>query len=133
VVCGDPFRYRDYVQRSRGELSCAKPSCVRFQNAWISDRSLCYLASGRPVVVEHTGPSDVLDAGAGLLRFSSVPEAVAAIAEVEARYEHHRRAARELVEAHFDATEVLGRLLDHVCGAAGPPVDVPPGSLEGAR
>jgi hypothetical protein len=59
-VASTPWDYQRYVQRSRGEFSCVKPSCVRLQNAWISDRTLCYLASGRPAVVEHTGPSRFL-------------------------------------------------------------------------
>jgi len=53
LVAGSPQAYRDYIRRSRGEFSCAKPSCMRFQNAWVSDRTLCYLASGRPVVARH--------------------------------------------------------------------------------
>src|SRR5207248_94470 len=50
AVAGSPDAYRSYVQRSRGEFSCAKASCMQFQNAWVSDRTLCYLASGKPVV-----------------------------------------------------------------------------------
>lgn len=113
-VAGDPDRYRAYVRGSRGEFSCVKPSCRLFANAWISDRTLCYLASGRPAVVEHTGPSEVLDGGAGLLRFSTPQGAVEAVAEVERRYRHHRGAARELVETHFAADVVLPALLDEV-------------------
>jgi hypothetical protein len=56
-VAGSPEEYRAYVQGSRGEFGSAKASCMKFQNAWISDRSLCYLASGKPVVVQHTGPA----------------------------------------------------------------------------
>src|SRR5262245_38972779 len=55
-VASNPDTYRAYIRNSRGEFSCVKPSYVRLQTAWISDRSLCYLASGRPVVVQHTGP-----------------------------------------------------------------------------
>ena len=63
-VAGTPEDYRQYVQNSRGEFSCAKPSCMKFQNAWVSDRSLCYLASGKPVIVQNTGPSDFLPCSA---------------------------------------------------------------------
>src|SRR5205807_844863 len=59
-VAGSPESYREYVQASRGEFSCAKPSCMQLENAWVSDRSLCYLASGRPVVLQNTGPSSFL-------------------------------------------------------------------------
>ena len=119
-VSGDPFSYRSYIQGSAGEFSCAKPSCARFQNAWISDRTLCYLASGRPAIVEHTGPSAILDVDAGLRRFASLPEAVEALAEVRADYDRHRDAARALVEAHFDSAIVLSDLLGLVAAS---PVD----------
>ncbi len=114
VAARDVFTYRDYVAGSRGEFSCVKPSCVWFQNAWISDRTLCYLASGRPAVVEHTGPSELFDGDAGLLRFSSIDEAVAALADAEVNYQRHRDAARALVEQHFDGRIVLGGLLDEL-------------------
>jgi hypothetical protein len=57
LVAGSPDAYRRYIRRSRGEFACAKRSCMEFQNAWVSDRTLCYLASGKPAVVQHTGPS----------------------------------------------------------------------------
>jgi glycosyltransferase involved in cell wall biosynthesis len=111
-VAGSPERYRDYIRGSRGEFSCAKASCIRFQNAWVSDRTLCYLASGRPVVVQDTGPSRVLPDGEGMFRFSTLEQAAAALAAVNADYARHRRAARALVEAHFDAKRVAARLVE---------------------
>jgi hypothetical protein len=74
-VCRTPSDYQKYIQNSRGEYSCAKPSCVRLQTAWISDRTLCYLASGKPAVVQHTGPSRFLPDADGLLRFRNFEEA----------------------------------------------------------
>ncbi len=111
-VARTPSSYQRYIHQSRGEFSCAKPSCMRFQNAWISDRTLCYLASGRPAVVQDTGPSAVLPSGEGLFRFSSVDEAVAALEEVNAAYEYHSRAARTLVEEHFDVRSVVTKILE---------------------
>jgi len=111
-VAGSPEAYQAYVQRSRAEFSCAKPSCARLQGAWISDRTLCYLASGKPVVVEDTGPSGYLPSGEGMFRFSTPEEAAAAIAAVNADYERHCRAARALAEEHFDAAKVAARLLE---------------------
>jgi hypothetical protein len=107
-----PDDYRRYVRESRGEFSCVKPSCLRFRNAWISNRTLSYLASGKPAVVQDTGPSEILPSGEGLFRFSTVDEAAAAIAEVNANYERHSRAARELVEETFDATASVRSILD---------------------
>lgn len=111
-VAGSPELYADYVRRSRGELSCVKPSCVHFGNAWISDRTLCYLASGKPAVVQDTGLSSLLPAGEGMFRFSSVEEAAEALACVNRDYERHCRAAREIAEAHFDSKRVLAGILD---------------------
>lgn len=111
-VAATPQAYREYVRRSRGEFSCAKPSCMRFRNAWVSDRTICYLASGRPVVVQHTGPSAFLPDGEGMFRFSTLAEAADALATVEGAYARHRRAARELAEAHFDAQTVLAGMLE---------------------
>ena len=76
-VIAAPWSYQSYVQNSRGEFSCVKPSCTRLQNAWISDRTLCYLASGKPAVVQHTGESRFLPDAAGLFRFRDLDEAVA--------------------------------------------------------
>lgn len=111
-AAGSPERYRQYIRASHAEFSCVKPSCIHFQNAWISDRTLCYLASGRPAVVEDTGPSAFLPNGEGLLRFHDLEEAVAAVERVDAEYERQCQAARALAESHFDARKVLAGLLD---------------------
>jgi hypothetical protein len=111
-VAGDPVRYRGYIRSSRGEFSCVKPSCLLFNNGWVSDRTLCYLASGKPAVVQDTGPNPLLPRDEGMFRFSTLDEAAAAVAAVNARYEHHARAAREIVESHFDARDVVARMLD---------------------
>lgn len=111
-VAGSPEAYQGYIQGSRGEFSCAKPAYVLLRNAWLSDRTACYLASGKPAVVQDTGPSSYLPDGLGLLKFSSPDEAVAALTEVEADYARHCRAAREIAEAYLSATDVVARLLD---------------------
>jgi hypothetical protein len=111
-VSSTPEAYRSYIQRSRGEISCVKPSCVKLQNGWISDRSLCYLASGKPVVVQRTGPSSSLPSGEGILRFSTPAEAAEALATVNANYERHCRSAREIAETHFDARRTVRRILE---------------------
>jgi hypothetical protein len=115
-VAGSPQAYRDYIRRSRGEFSCAKPSCMYFQNAWVSDRTLCYLASGRPVVVQDTGPSALLPNGEGMFRFSTPEEAAAALAAMNTDYARHCRAARELAESVFDSAKVAARILEVAAG-----------------
>ncbi len=111
-VAGSPQDYQRYIRESRGEFSCAKASCMLFQNAWISDRTLCYLATGRPAVVENTGPSSILPSGLGLFRFSTLEEAAAALNEVSSNYPLHARAARELAEL-FDARRVAETIINH--------------------
>jgi glycosyltransferase involved in cell wall biosynthesis len=116
-VARTPDRYRDYIQASRGEFGCAKPSCIQFQNAWVSDRTLCYLASGKPVVVQDTGPSSFLPNGEGMFRFSTLEEAAGALAAIEANYERHCRAARAIAEAFFDSDSVLSDMLNRIDAA----------------
>jgi phosphotransferase family enzyme len=120
-VSSTPEQYRAYVHGSRGEFSCAKPAYVTLDTAWVSDRTLCYLASGRPAVVQHTGPSRLLPDADGLFRFRNIDDAVNALAAAEADYERHCRQARALAEEHFDArrvvASVLERALDRVAGA----------------
>ena len=111
-VARSPQLYADYIRGSRGEFSCAKPSYVHFQTAWISDRTLCYLASGKPVVLQDTGPSAFLPDGEGMFRFSSLEGAAEALAQVNQDYERHCRAAREIAEAFFDSKRVLATILD---------------------
>jgi hypothetical protein len=110
-VTATPEVYRTYIQRSRGEFSAAKPSCIRFQNAWVSDRTVCYLASGRPAVVQDTGPSAFLPNGEGMFRFTTLAEAAAALEAVNADYERQCGAARALAETHFDSRKVVERIL----------------------
>ena len=107
-----PEQYRTYLQQSRGEFSCAKRSCMRLQNAWISERTLCYLATGKPAIVQHTGPSRFLPDNEGLLRFRSLEEAASLLDLAESDYERHSLAARALAEEYFDAQKVAARVLE---------------------
>jgi hypothetical protein len=111
-VTSTPQDYQRYIQSSLGEFSCVKPSCVRLQNAWISDRTLCYLASGKPAVVQNTGPSRFLPDRAGLFRFRDIKDAARCLERVMADYEQQCKAARALAEEHFDARKVIRRLLE---------------------
>ena len=111
AVASTPWDYQRYIQHSRGEFSCAKPSCILLQNAWISDRTLCYLASGKPAVVQHTGPSRFLPDAAGLFRFRDVKEAVHYLEMATADYERQCQLARALTEEYFDAQKVVAGVL----------------------
>ncbi len=113
-VAGSPESYREYVASSRGEFSCAKPSCVLLKNAWVSDRTLCYLASGKPAVVQHTGRSEYLPEREGMFRVRDLAEAADALETAAADYERHGRAARQLAETYFDAAANARRVLEDV-------------------
>ena len=116
VVCPDLESYRYYVESSKAEWSVAKNGYVVGQPGWFSCRSACYLAAGRPVVVQDTGFSAVLPVGEGLMSFTTVEEAVAAIRHVEANYTRHAKAARAIAEAYFDSDKVLTRLITEALG-----------------
>jgi len=111
----DVDAYREYISRSRGEFTVAKDIYVRPRTGWFSDRTVCYLAAGRPVVTQRTGFEKFIPTGAGLLGFDTPDEAVDAIGEINADYPRHARAAREIAVEYFDAV----KLLDEVAVAAG--------------
>jgi hypothetical protein len=106
--------YRDYVRASAGEFSVAKEQYVALRSGWFSDRSACYLAAGRPVIVQDTGFGRALPTGEGVLPFSSFAEAVAAFESVLADYARHCEAARAIAAEDLRAETVLGKLLDYV-------------------
>jgi hypothetical protein len=107
-----PLEFRDYVQGSGAEFSVAQGLYVETNSGWFSDRTVRYLASGRPVLVQDTGFSRYLPAGDGLLAFDDLEGAVAGARRIASDYEHHRRAARAIAEAHFDSDTVLSRFLE---------------------
>lgn len=111
VAVGDPDRYRRFVRSSWAELGVAKSGYVEGATGWVSDRTACYLAAGRPAIVQDTGLGAALPTGGGLVTFDDVDGAVAAIDAVAARYDDHRRAARRIAEEHLDARSVLASLL----------------------
>jgi hypothetical protein len=113
-VASTPQLYRELVAGSKAELCVAKSGYVDSRCGWFSDRSACYLASGRPVVAQDTGFGDAIPAGEGLLGFSTLEQAAEAVEEVEAHYERHRLAARELAQEHLDARKVLSELLQRL-------------------
>ena len=111
-VAGDPLAFRSYVQASAAELSVAHPVYVETASGWISDRTVRYLASGRPALVQDTGIGDRYPVGEGLLTFRTPDEALAGAEAIAADHRGHSRAARALAEAHFDSDRVLGRFLE---------------------
>ena len=111
TVVRTPEQYRGYVQTSRGEFSCAKPAYVKARSGWVSDRTICYLASGRPAVVQDTGAAVHLPATPGLQFYRTLDEAAAALERVESDYARAAREARDLAESTFSTAAVLPHLL----------------------
>ena len=108
----DYWLYRDYIRRSKGEFTVAKDQYIRLNTGWFSDRSACYLAAGRPVIIQETGFTKIYGGKAGLLSFRSLSEIVDAVKIINADYAKHSRAARTLAREFFEAENVLKSILD---------------------
>ena len=113
-VAGTPSSYQAFIRASKAEFGFAKTGYTASRCGWFSDRSICYLASGRPVLAQDTGFANALPTGRGLLTFSTIPDVLDAIDSLNENYEDHARAARALAEEHFDSDRVLGRLLSRL-------------------
>jgi hypothetical protein len=112
TVAGSPAAYQHYIAASRAEFGCPKPIHRALRTGWFSDRSACYLATGRPVLFEDTGIGERLPTGRGLLLFHDIEEAAQAVAAVDADWVTHARAAREIAERHLDGRQVLTAMLE---------------------
>ena len=118
LVAGTPSAYQQFVAGSKAELGIAKSGYVESRCGWFSDRSVCYLASGRPVVAQDTGFGRFLPVGAGVLAFATMEEALAAIEELNLNYGVHADASRALAGEVFDSQKVLPTMLERI-GASG--------------
>jgi hypothetical protein len=105
------WSYRSFIQESRAEFGVAKHGYVQMRGGWFSDRSVCFLASGRPVLVQDTGLGDWLPVGDGIVTFRDPEEALCGVEAINADYERHSRKARQLAEELFAVDRVLPRLL----------------------
>jgi hypothetical protein len=117
AAAGTPSAYREFVQSSWAEFGLAKLGYLEAGNGWFSDRSVCYLASGRPVVAQDTGFGSWLPCGEGVLAFCDGRDVAAAVESLRTDYPRHRRAAREIAEEVFRADRVLVPLLDRLAEA----------------
>jgi glycosyltransferase involved in cell wall biosynthesis len=111
-VAHTPAGYQRFVRGSKAEFGIAKSGYVAARCGWFSDRSACYLASGRPVIAQETGFSPFLPVGAGLFAFETIDDVLAATEALKGDYDRHSRGARAVAEEYFDSDRVLGRLLD---------------------
>jgi hypothetical protein len=114
-VSRTPAEYREFVHGSKAEFGVAKHTYVANRSGWFSDRTECYLAAGRPALVQDTGWSAHLPAGEGLLGFVTLNDAIAGIDAINSDYDRHARRASEIAREHFDAAVVLPKLLETAC------------------
>ena len=117
AVTRDPWTYQDYLSQSRGEFGVAKQGYVVSKSGWFSERTACYLASGRPAIVEDTGFSRIFPCGLGLLPFHDMDSAIHAIDHLQSKYRDHCEAACQLAKEYFDSTIVLTSLLERAFSA----------------
>ena len=109
----DILPYRDYILNSYGEFTVAKDQYTRLRSGWFSDRSVCYLAAGRPVITQETGFSNFLPTGRGLFAFRTMEDILEAIQEINADYDQHSKAALEVAHEYFAAERVLAGMMEH--------------------
>jgi len=114
AVSRDIDVYHDYICGSRGEFTVSKDVVTRTRSGWFSDRTVCYLAAGKPVVTQETAFSKYIPTGRGLFAFSTAEEALAALDAINREYTTHARAAREIAREYFDSRKVLAKMLQDV-------------------
>ncbi len=108
----EPSDYRDYIRTSSGEFTVAKDQNIRLRSGWFSDRSVCYLAAGRPVVSQDTAFGKFVPTGEGLFSFANMEEIVQAVDAIQSDYKKQSRAAKEIAREYFSTDKVLGKVLD---------------------
>ena len=108
--------YKNHIYRSRGEFSVCKNVFVALRTGWFSDRSAAFLASGRPVILQDTGFSEVLPTGEGLFGFRCTEDALASIDAVESDYVRHSLKAREIAQEYLAADKIMAGLIDTALG-----------------
>src|SRR5262249_53108487 len=113
-VASTPARYQQFIQGSKAEFGIAKSGYVTARCGWFSDRSVCYLASGRPVIAQDTSFDRFLPTGAGLFSFTTAEDVLVAVENLNQDYVRQSRAARAIAEEFFDSDRVLTRLLTRI-------------------
>ena len=114
VSLAEPNAYREYIRTSRGEFTVAKDQNIRLRSGWFSDRSACYLAAHRPVIMQDTGFGKILPTGTGLFAFTTEQEALEAIDTVAQDYVRQSAAARDIAQEFFAAERVLGDMFRRI-------------------
>ena len=113
-VCKSVSSYLRFIAQSRGEIGIAKEGYVVSRTGWMSDRSVVYLALGRPVVFQDTGWTKAMAPAPGMLIFHDVEDCARAISTIENEYDTHSRAAQSLADTTFSPQQVLRPLLEKI-------------------
>lgn len=113
-VAGDADSFRRYIEESGAEFSVAQGIYVDTNSGWFSDRTVRYLASGKPALVQETGFSRHIPTGLGLISFRTLDEALAGAEAITSDYDRHCQSARQIAEEYFDSDKVLGRMMEEV-------------------
>ena len=111
LVANTPSRYAEFIRGSKAEFGIAKSGYVHSRCGWFSDRSVCYLASGRPVIAQDCGFAKLLPTGEGLFVFNTNDDVLRAIGFMNSDYARHAKRAREIAAEFFDSDKVLTRLV----------------------
>lgn len=111
-ISSDPWKYQEYIQKSKAEFSIAKHGYVVGRTGWFSERSAGYLASGRPAVLQDCGFSKWMQTGRGVISFSNEEEAIEGIKAVNKDYKAHSVSARNIAEEYFNSTDVLINIIE---------------------
>ena len=114
IVTKSPESYQKYIYESKAEWSIAKHGYVISKSGWFSERSACYLASAKPVLVQDTGFSQNIETGKGLHCFTTFEACLEGIKEINSHYQKHCNWAREIALAYFDSDKVLNDLLQRI-------------------
>jgi hypothetical protein len=102
--------YPRYIHTSRAEFTVAKDQNVRLRSGWFSERTVCYLASGKPVGTQDTGFSNVLPTAEGLFAIDDIDGAVDAVEWINGDYRRHCEVARAIAGDCFDGARVAEAL-----------------------
>jgi hypothetical protein len=112
--------YQRFIRDSVGEWSVAKNVYVALRTGWFSCRTACYLAAGRPAIVQDTAWSKFIPSGQGVIGFSTMEEAISAIHDVMNNYPQHRAAAYEMAEQYLTPQKVLAPMIEQIFRSAAP-------------
>ncbi|HEX8339985.1 MAG TPA: hypothetical protein VF624_03660 [Tepidisphaeraceae bacterium] len=113
-VSVSPEAYRRFIFDSAGEWSIAKNVYAATNSGWFSCRTCCYLAAGRPAVVQDTKWSRSVPSGAGLFAFDTIEQAKAGLEAVAADPQRHRRAAYDVAREYLAPDRVVTPMLESI-------------------